>query len=81
LRASKQRGICKYDDIKFYEVDCSDNEVSQYILVKDNDYTNYSIFDKSDNMSDEAEKIFDKNVKVQKTFSSFEDFRAEFGVE
>lgn len=79
-QANKEEYV-KYDDIKFYEVDCSDDEVSQYILVKDNDYTNYSIFDKSDNMSDEAEKIFDKNVKVQKTFSSFEDFRAEFGVE
>lgn len=79
-QANKEEYV-KYDDIKFYEVDCSDDEVSQYILVKDNDYTNYSIFDKSDNMSDEAEKIFDKNVKVQKTFSSFENFRAEFGVE
>lgn len=79
-QANKEEYV-KYDDIKFYEVYYSDDEVSQYILVKDNDYTNYSIFDKSDNMSDEAEKIFDKNVKVQKTFSSFEDFRAEFGVE
>ena len=71
----------KYDEIKFYKVKDKESDSEDYILVKDNDYKNYSTFYKSDNLSKEAQALFDKKVKVEKTYSTFLEFENEFDTE
>lgn len=50
----------KYDEIKFYKIDDKETDSEEYILVKDNDYKNYSTFFKSDDLSKDAQALFEK---------------------
>lgn len=71
----------KYDEIKFYKIDDKETDSEEYILVKDNDYKNYSTFFKSDNLGKDAQALFEKKVKVEKTYSTFREFTDEFDTE
>ncbi len=71
----------KYDEIKFYKIEDKEADSEEYILVKDNDYKNYSSFTKSNYLTDEEQAFLEKKIKVEKTYSTFREFSDEFDTE
>lgn len=76
-----EKEYVKYDEIKFYKIEDKEADSEEYILVKDNDYKNYSSFTKSNYLTDEEQAFLEKKIKVEKTYSTFREFGDEFDTE